>query len=421
MNKFNKFSIVAGCLAWFSLIASMNLACAQQTNPNHELLPDPLSLPPSVAQPEAAELVQPLHAPDAAPSFDVRIKDISRVAGFRKNKLTGMGLVTGLNGTGSKNPVTRQFALNMLERFGLRGDPEQREQIRTQALDKTDNLSVVTVTAEVDVMHHKNGNAIDVTVSTFDDASSLQGGVLMWTPLYGVDGEVYAVASGPLSIGGFSFSGDAATVQKNHPTTGRISGGAIVEKELCLPDFQNTSEFRLNLNEPDLETASRMAHSINQFWPGHARLVDAGVVEILIAPPYRNNPNQFIAMIQSIRVVPDTRARVVINERTGTVVVGDHVRLSRVAITHANLSVITGETPSVSQPAPFSRGQTTVVPRTNINVLEESGSVNVIDRSVTVGELARALNALGVTPRDLSSIFQQLKAAGALHGELEFQ
>ena len=350
----------------------------------------------------------------------VRIKDLTRVQGRRTNKLTGMGLVSGLNGTGSKNPLTREFALNMLERFDLRADPQARALIRLRGLDKTDNLSVVTVTAEVDISLHKQGNPIDVTVSTFDDASSLQGGVLMLTPLYGVDGEVYAIANGPVSVGGFSFSGEASSVQQNHPTTGRIPNGATIEKDICDPLLGLSDRFRLNLTSPDLETAARMVKAINGFWPGFAKMFDAGVLEVRIPDQFLQRQNEFIALVQSIRVVPDYEARVVINERTGTIVVGANVRLSKVAISHANLSVVTSESPMVSQPAPFSEGVTAIVPRTTIDVQEGTAPINVIDSPVTVGDLAAALNAMGVTPRDLSSIFQQLKVSGALHAKLIF-
>ncbi len=378
-----------------------------------EALPAPMVERPAAPQPSELSTYP-------ANAFHVRIKDITFVEGRRTNKLTGMGLVTGLNGTGGQNPVTRQFALNMLERFGLRADPQQRATIRTSGQDKTDNLSVVTVTAEIDVTTHKPGGRVDVVVSAFDDASSLQGGVLMLTPLYAVDGEVYAVASGPLSIGGFSFSGQAAGVQKNHPTTGRIPNGGTIEKAICQSPAGSHGNFRLNLTNPDLQTASRISSAINGYWSNHAKLVDSGTVEVLIPGAHQSNPQDYVALVQAIRVVPDHEARVVINERTGTITVGQNVRLSRVAITHADLAVITGEQPAVSQPAPFSQGQTAIVPRTEIEVFEGRSAVNVIDQSVSVGELARALNTLGVTPRDLSSIFQQLKSSGALHAKLEF-
>ncbi len=398
------------------------LAAATMPQAMAEALPPPMQNPGAVAMDRAGRMNPPMQNGYGSNSqFSVRIKDLTRIQGRRTNKLTGMGLVSGLNGTGSKNPVTREFALNMLERFDLRSDPLSRAEIRRRGLDKTDNLSVVTVTAEVDVTLHRQGNPIDVTISTFDDATSLQGGVLMLTPLFGVDGEVYALANGPVSVGGFSFSGEAASVQQNHPTTGRIPNGATIEKDICDTLLTHTDRFRLNLTSPDLETASRMVNAINGFWPGYAQMLDAGVIEVRVPEPYMQRQNQFMALVQSIRVVPDSEARVVINERTGTIVIGQNVRLSKVAISHANLSVVTSESPMVSQPAPFSEGVTAIVPRTSIDVQEGTAPVQVIDQPVTVGDLASALNAMGVTPRDLSSIFQQLKVSGALHAKLIFE
>lgn len=392
-------------------------SCMGQVPENAELLPPPML---------ANEEIATVRISDQAPAglvnaAGVRIKDITRLGGTRVNKLTGFGLVTGLAGTGSKSPVTRQFALNALERFDLRADPDQRALVRLNGLDKTDNLSVVHVSADLDVMQTRAGNTVDVTVSTVDNAKSLQGGILMLTPLEGVDGEVYAVASGPISIGGFSFSGDAASVQQNHPTAGRIANGATVEKTLCAYGDEPIRSFRLHLNNPDLETASRICNAINNLWNGHCQISDNGMVEVLVPAVYLAEPLQFVAVVQSLRVVPDEEARVVINERTGTVILGENVQIASVAISHANLTVVTGEAPEVSQPAPFSDGVTAIVPRTSIDVSEQISRLTVFDRPVTVGELARALNALGVTPRDLSSIFQQLKVSGALQARLIFQ
>ncbi len=398
------------CAAWLIVAAASSL-----WGQNLEQLPAPLIQQPPNAVP------MPSPYPPARGPFDVRIKDITYIEGQRVNRFTGMGLVSGLNGTGGKNPATRQFALNMLERFDQRADPNLRARIRTDALDKTDNLAVVTVTAEVAISDHRIGNRVDVIVSTFDDASSLQGGILIATPLYGYDGEVYAVAGGPISIGGFSFSGDAASVQVNHPTTGRISGGATIERSICKEPFAKQGRFVLNLHDPDLQNSTRIASAIDQFWPHAARVISDESVEIFVPREYAQATEHFAALIESIRIRPDVEAKVVINERTGTVVIGDNVRLSPVAITHANLAVITGDSPTVSQPAPFSEGATVVVPRTDISVSEEQRAVNVFESTVTVGELARALNSLGVTPRDLSSIFQLLKSSGALHAKLEFQ
>jgi len=410
--------LVALCLALWCF----EMTVAQQTLGSLETLPAPQPDRALAAQPRLqAQSLQATPRPAGNAPLQVRVKDITRLDGVRTNKLTGFGLVAGLNGTGSKNPTTREFAQRMLENFGARADPDDRATVRLNGLDKTDNLSVVVVTAEVNVLEHKVGNTVDVTVSTYDDASNLQGGNLMLTPLYGVDGQVYAIATGAVSTGGFSFSGDAASVQQNHPTTGRVSGGATIEKAICDTPTRPVTEFRLNVNSPDLETANRIVQAINGRWPGHSRMHDAGAIDVLIPNANRANPNLFIANVQALMVTPDIEARVVINERTGTIIVGENVRLSRVGISHGNLSVITGESPQVAQPAPFSQGQTAIVPRTTIDVDQEVRPINIIEQPVTVGELARALNALGVTPRDLSSIFQNLKTSGALHAKLIFQ
>ena len=356
----------------------------------------------------------PLHATD-----EVRIRDLTEVEGVWTNQLVGLGLVTGLNGTGGKSPITRQLALNFIQRYGLRVDPEIRARLRTDTSDKTNNLSVVTVTADLPAFA-RNGQTIDILVSTFDDAKNLAGGQLIMTPLKGVDGEVYAVASGAISTGGFAFSGDAAGAQKNHPTTGRIPNGATIERETCTPIGQN-GVVRMLLRQSDFETARRIVIAINTEYPAAARAIDSTTIELNVPTPLADDVSGFIGCVGNLKVIPDRPARVVINERTGTVIIGENVRLARVLITHANLSITTAETPEVSQPAPFSQGQTTVVPRTQLDVVEEKSFVNEINRQATVGDLASALNALGVTPRDLSSIFQQLKESGALHAELLFK
>lgn len=346
----------------------------------------------------------------------VRVKDITSVEGMRINQLTGVGLVTGLNGTGSRSDVTAQFAINFLQSFGQRIDSTQRLAISQGATRKTNNLSVVTVIAELPPFA-RPGTRLDITVSTFDDAKSLQGGTLLLTPLYGVDNKVYAMAAGALSIGGFSFSGAAASVQKNHPNTARVSNGATVE--CVVPNALATSgSLRLLLRHPDFSTARRISDVINAAYPGVAISSDPAAVDVLVPLPQRPDVVRFVSNIQQLPVQPDMAARVVINERTGTVVVGAGVKISKVALTHANLSVVTAEAPEVSQPAPFSTGVTAVVPRTQLSVIDENRPVQIFDDSVTVGDLAAALNSLGVTPRDLSAIFQQLHASGALHAEL---
>ncbi|WP_437187498.1 flagellar basal body P-ring protein FlgI [Planctomicrobium sp. SH668] len=350
---------------------------------------------------------------------EVRIKDITDIEGVRVNQIVGMGLVTGLSGTGSKSPITRQFAINFMQRFGMRVDPAIRAQIQTDTTQKTDNLAVVTVTANLPAFARR-GSTIDVMVSAFDDAKSIEGGQLIMTPLFAANGQVYAVASGPVSTGGFSFGGEAATVQKNFPTTGRISDGATIEEETQTPIGVDGS-FRLLLKSQDFETSRRIANAINAEQPGVARCIDAGTVNICIPPEYQSNPAEFAGLIGNLHVVPDVVARVVINERTGTIIVGENVRVSRVLITHANLAITTTEAPQVSQPNAFSNGETTVVPRTNMNVNEDDKKLTEVPPNTTVGELAQALNALGVAPRDLSSILQQLKESGSLHAEIEMR
>ena len=267
----------------------------------------------------------------------------------------------------------------------------------------------------------KRGSRIDVTVSAFDDASSLQGGTLVLTPLFGLDNEVYAIGSGAISIGGFSFNGDAARITKNHPTVGRIPNGAIIEEEIETSVGED-GRVRLLLHQADYETASRTAAVIRVKGQVDAYVIDAGTIELKLSPKQLLNMAATIGQVRNLKVRPDNKARVVINERTGTVIIGENVRLATVAITHANLAVINTENPQVSQPNPFNQsGETTVTPQTVIDVVEENAPINVFEESATVGDVAAALNALGVAPRDLSSIFQQLKESGALHAELEFK
>lgn len=351
-------------------------------------------------------------------AMETRIKDIVDIEGERTNTITGVGLVGGLNGTGSKSGTTRQVYANLLQRYGLRMDALQRLAIQNNSQLKTNNASVVAVTAELPT-HAKPGQRLDVLVSTLDDASNLQGGLLLVTNLLGPDGEVYARADGTVSTGGFNVSGDAASVSKNYPTTGRISNGAVVEK--CVPVQQQDPSFaRILLRQADWQTVYRIAEAINTRHPGTASIEGIGSVH-LQTPTDPDERARFLADVTSLQVRPAMEARVVINERTGTVVISEGVRLSRVAVAHGNLSVITGENPEVVQPAPFSDGQTAVVPRTEIDVIEEKNPIMMMESGADVNDLVRALNALGVTPRDLSSIFQQLKEAGALHAQLELK
>ena len=353
----------------------------------------------------------------AQPEGSVRIKDITDIEGVKSIELTGIGLVTGLQGTGGTSPATRELAANLIQRFGLRLEPALRDLVRNDTQFKTDNMSVVTVTARMPDTAMP-GSHIDVSVAAFDDAESLLGGKLVMTPLSAVDGQVYATASGSVILGGFSFSGSAATASKNHATSGIITNGAIIQKPVH-SHVKSFQRIRLLLRSPDFETASRISDAINGVFPHSAKPLNNAVVDVMSQDKLSNV--QLISQIQKMLVTPDVEARVIINERTGTVVMGEHVKISKAAITHANLAVITGETPQVSQPEPFSEGETVVVPRTEIDVVEDERKIQVFEAATSVQDLAQAMNALGVSPRDISSIFQSLKSSGALHAKLEFQ
>ncbi len=348
----------------------------------------------------------------------VRIKDITTIRGEHPNTISGFGLITGLAGTGGTTPTTKQFALLLLQKMGNRADPTLRENIQ-RSQEKTDNMSVVRVTVVLPP-HAKNGQKLDALVSAFDNAKSLHGGVLSETVLEGVDGTVYAIASGPISLNGGDFGGKAASVTKNHPTTGRVPMGAIVEEEIPCRIFDG-DVFYFLLRNPQYATADRMSKAINQYSPGCAAVQDPATVAVRLPSSALGDPHRFISECQELTVVPGNTARVVINERTGTIVFGSDVKLSKVAITHGNLIISTAETPEVSQPNAFSEGETTVAPRTSVDVMEQPGVISVIEETVTVGDLASSLNALGVSPRDLSSIFQTLKESGSLHAELELK
>ena len=365
---------------------------------------------------ESLPRVQPTRRP-----LRVRIKDITDIEGIRVNKITGFGLVVGLNGTGGDTPDTRQFALNVLENYAMRTGPDIREAIRNNTQFRTDNVSVVVVSAELPAFPYP-GQKIDVSVSIFDNGTSLQDGKLMTTALTGYDGKVYAVADGAISLGaGFGASGNAASVQKNALTTGRIPGGAIVEEKLCEQKLGVNGFVNLFLRNADLETAIRVAKVVNEKFPEAAKVQNQRTIQIRV--PNKLNQNQiheYLAKIRSLSVTPDSSAKVVINERNGTIIVGENVRLSRIGIKFGNITVTTAESPQVSQPAPFSRGQTQVVPKTNLQVFEDRNALNVIDASQTLVDLAESLNALGVTAKEMSAILQEIKSAGQLHGELIF-
>jgi len=345
----------------------------------------------------------------AAPAqAGARIKDITDLEGARNNQLYGFGLVVGLNGTGGRSRFTQQVAVDMMKRLCV------VSKIAFQQL--TDNTSAVMVTAEIGPFA-RIGSRLDVTVSVLDDATSLQGGTLLFTPLHGADGVVYAIAQGPLSVGGFVFGGAAASAQKNYVSVARIPGGALVEHE-ARGEVLCKGRVHLLLKNADYATARSVAAVINQWMPGHALPLDAGTIEVVVPPEARSHAVSFLSDLGNLEVLTDAPARVVINERTGTVVAGENVKIATVAIAHGNLAIVTREAPQVSQPNGFSQGRTVVVPRTQIGVTEQPAQLYIAPQTVTVADLARALNALGVSPRDLISIFQAIKQAGALQAEL---
>ena len=343
-----------------------------------------------------------------------RIKDIVDFEGVRENMLIGYGLVVGLNGTGdtlSSSIFTRESLVGMLERLGVNA--------RDDSL-KTDNVAAVMVTATLPPFA-KQGTRIDLSLSAIGDADSLLGGTLLVTPLVGADGEVYAVAQGPVAVGGVSAGGAGAEVSKGVPTNGRIASGAIIEREISF-DLQGLETLRISLRNPDFTTARRIAQAINSFVGGPiAQSRDAATVSLVVPDNYRGKMVSLITDIEQLRVTPDISAKVVIDEQTGIIVMGENVRISTVAIAQGNLTIRITETPQVSQPLPFSEeGETVTVPRTQIEIDEdEDKRLSVLSNSVTLQELVDGLNALGIGPRDMISILQAIKAAGALQAEIE--
>ena len=344
----------------------------------------------------------------------VRIKDIADVEGVRDNMLIGYGLVVGLRGTGdslTNSPFTEQSLKGMLERMGVN--------IRDASV-KTKNVAAVMVTATLPPFSAQ-GSRIDVTVSAMGDAKDLMGGTLLVTPLMGADGEVYSVAQGQLTVGGFEAQGAATSVSKGVPTSARISNGAIVEREVSF-DIAQLDRVRLSLRNPDFTTAQRVANRINEeLGDGTAHASDP--TGIVLTPPasQRGQLVAFMTQVEQLRIQPDQIARVVIDEQSGVIVMGANVRISEVAIAQGNLTVKITETPQVSQPEPFSEGGTTeVVPRTEIAV-DEGGDkkLAVMTQAPTLQELVSGLNALGIGPRDMITILQSIKAAGALQADLE--
>jgi flagellar P-ring protein precursor FlgI len=341
-----------------------------------------------------------------------RIKDLASIEGVRQNQLLGYGLVVGLNGTGdtlNNTPFTKQSLQAMLERLGVN--------IRGQQI-RTGNVAAVMVTADLPPFSTQ-GTRIDVTVSAMGDSKSLQGGTLLVTPLLGADGNVYAVAQGSLTIGGFEAEGQAAKIVRGVPTVGRLPNGAIVEREI---DFSLASlgQLRLALRNADFTTAKRIAVAINDYIGSPvAEPLDPSTVQLTLPKKFPQNVVAMLTEIEQLQVEPDEAAKIVIDERSGVIVIGRDVRVSTVAVAQGNLTVTISEAPQVSQPAPLSRGRTVVVPRTSVTVHEDGKGLALVHEGVSLQQIVDGLNALGIGPRDLIVILQAIKAAGAIQADIE--
>ena len=340
---------------------------------------------------------------------EVRIKDLADIEGARSNQLVGIGLVVGLQGTGDKAQMTAQMMGNMMQQFGVTLDPKMLS---------TKNAAAVTIMAELPP-YIREGQPIDVMVNAIADAKSLQGGTLLQAPLKAADGTVYAVAQGPVLVGGYAVQGAAASLSKNISTAGRIPGGAIVERGVST-GFTNGGQVALLLRNPDFTTAQRIADIINATFGPIAAPSDAGRVLMNLPGEYSAAPTAFLAKIEKLSIRPDSTAKVAINERTGTVVMGGNVRISAVAVAHGGLTVSVKETPTIVQPDPFSQGVTAMSNNTDIQIDENGANRQLIalPATTTVGELVNALNSIGASPRDVIAILQAMNQAGALHGEL---
>jgi flagellar P-ring protein precursor FlgI len=346
-------------------------------------------------------------------SSQVRIKDIAGVQGARGNQLMGYGIVVGLDGSGDSNQTifTAQSVLNTLKRLNINVDP---------AIIKVKNVAAVIVTADLPAFV-KNGNRIDVTVSSLGDARSLQGGTLIQAPLQGADGSVYAVAQGPVSIGGFNVSAGGASAQKNHVNAGRIPAGAIVEREVPT-SISDGSSVEVALKSPDFTTASRIADAVNEKMPEtRSMAVDPYTVRVGVPAAFKNNLIGFLAQVETISVTPDTKATIVVNEKTGTVVISGDVRVNACAISHGSIQVKVENTPIVIPPVPFTTTKPVVVPQKDVIVKETGGKLGMVPASKTLDDLVEALNKLGVTTRDLISILQSMHAGGHISGEIVIQ
>ena len=348
-----------------------------------------------------------------APAHAERIKDIATVAGVRTNQLVGYGLVVGLDGTGDQTtqaPFTVQSIENMLQRFGVTIPPNTNPQLK--------NVAAVTVTADLPPFV-KPGQTIDITVATIGNASSLRGGALIMTPLRGADGQIYAMAQGNVVVSGFGIAGkDGSRISLNVPSSGRIPNGASVEREVPV-HFAADPHLVLNLNTPDFTTAAHVASAINNaLGAGSAEAVDAVSIRV-VAPLDVNQRISYLATLEAVEVEPgEAPARVIVNSRTGTVVISAHVRVTAAAVAHGSLSVTITERNDVSQPTPLSQGQTVVTPKSSIDVQQADARMFVFQAGVTLDEIVRAVNQVGAAPGDLVAILEALKQAGSLRAEL---
>jgi flagellar P-ring protein precursor FlgI len=353
--------------------------------------------------------VSVLGAPAHATS---RIKDLANIEGVRQNQLIGYGLVVGLNGTGdtlNNIPFTKQSLQAMLERMGVN--------IRGSTI-RTGNVAAVMVTGNLPAFATQ-GTRMDITVSALGDAKSLQGGTLLVTPLLGADGNVYAVGQGSLTIGGFSAEGQAASVTKGVPTNGRIANGALVEREIEFA-LNRMPNVRLALRNGDFTTAKRIAAAVNDFLGTKtAEPIDPSTVQLSIPAEFKGNVVALLTEIEQLQVEPDLGAKIIIDERSGIIVMGRDVRVATVAVAQGNLTVTISESPQVSQPAPFSNGRTVVTPNTRVGVQEDGKKLAVVKDGVSLQQLVDGLNGLGIGPRDLIGILQAIKASGAIQADIE--
>ena len=347
-----------------------------------------------------------------AQSEGVRLRDLAVVSGARDNQLVGYGLVVGLAGDGDRDQIyTKQSVANALQKFGVT--------ISAQTLSAK-NVAAVMITADIGPFA-KSGSRLDIQVASIGDAKSLQGGVLLQTPLVDANGEVYAVAQGPIAVGGFSAGTGGpggATVTKNHPTVGQITGGALVEREIPATIVRN-DRVELLLRDPGFTSAARVAAAINLKFAAAAAAVDSSTIRVQLPEQAKGTPVEFIAMLEDIEVNPETPARVIINERTGTIVATARIRIANCAVSHGNITISVASTLNVSQPSAFAdKGRTVVTPQTETDVNEGKSKMVALPDLPTVEKVATALNSLGVTPRDMMAIFQSMRQAGALQAEV---